>query len=394
MMRALFRWVSRGLLAATFAATVAFAEARVDREEAELNLQRALEAIALAQPAAAKSLLRDTLARYPNFRLARMVYADLIASQAQLPPLLSAAAAQDKLRIAGLSAEAKARLRERSARLAKLPADIIRLSPKSRHLVLFDAEYSRLYVFENDHTRPRLVADYYAAAGKGGMDKRSEGDNRTPSGVYQIVSTLGDAQLPELYGEGAYVLDYPNAWDKTQRRSGSGIWLHGVPRITYSRPPTTSRGCVVSSNLVVQKLRPYIIPNKTSVVLATQTDWLDEAQWQSRQTQLMAAIAQWQSDWQSLDVERYLSHYSAAYQDLKLNYQQMLRQTRRNATRKTFVKVAVKNIDLLRYSKNPERYVAHFDQDYKSNNYNIAYRKQQIWQREGSAWKIIFEGRV
>ena len=373
--------------------SLAVAEA-VDKETAELHLEKAFTAIATGEPQQAKDILINILEHHPNFHLARMVYADLIAAQAQLSPLLADPLGQDKARILGLTEEAAARLRSRSKNVDKLPANIVKLSHNYRHVLLFDAQYSRLYVFENHEAAPRLIADYYASAGKDGMGKEREGDNRTPKGVYKITYTLDDDQLPELYGEAAYVLNYPNRWDQTQHRSGSGIWLHGVPRITYSRPPETSRGCVVTSNAVIQQLKQTINPLQTSVVLATQVDWLDEAQWREDQTKLLSVIEQWQSDWQSLDVEQYLKHYSSSYQDMKLDYRQMLSQTRRNAKKKTMIKVTIKNIDLLRYSAEPQRYVAHFDQDYKSNNYNISYRKQQIWQREGTDWKIIFEGRV
>ena len=373
--------------------SLAVAEA-TEKETAELHLEKAFAAIATGEPQQAKAILINTLEHHPNFHLARMVYADLIAAQAQLSPLLADSLGQDKARILGLAEEAAARLKPRSKNVDKLPANIVKLSHNYRHVLLFDARHSRLYVFENHEATPRLIADYYASAGKDGMGKESEGDNRTPSGVYKITYTLDDDQLPELYGEAAYVLNYPNRWDQTQHRSGSGIWLHGVPRITYSRPPETSRGCVVTSNAVIQRLKQTINPLQTSVVLATQVDWLDEAQWREDQTKLLSVIGQWQSDWQSLDVEQYLKHYSSAYQDMKLDYRQMLSQTRRNAKKKTMIKVTIKNIDLLRYSAEPQRYVAHFDQDYKSNNYNISYRKQQIWQREGADWKIIFEGRV
>ncbi len=366
----------------------------IEKETAEINLAKAFTAISTGEVQKAKSILVATLEHHPNFHLARMVYADLIAVQARHSPLLADPVAQSKARISGLAEEAVARLVQKPPQSNELPVDIVQLSQNHRHVLLFDAEYSRLYVFKNHQGTPHLIADYYASAGKDGMDKEREGDNRTPSGVYKITYTLDDDQLPELYGIGAYVLNYPNRWDQTLRRSGSGIWLHGVPRITYSRPPETSRGCVVSSNSVMQWLKDYINPSKTPVVLANRVDWLDTVSWQAHRKQLLSMIEQWQSDWQSLDVERYLKHYSAQYRDVKLNYQQMLNQTRRNAEKKTFVKVAIKEIDLFRYSTKPERYIVHFDQDYKSNNYNIAYRKQQIWQRENGEWKIIFEGRV
>ena len=32
----------------------------------------------------------------------------------------------------------------------------------------------------------------------------------------------------DKYGVAAYPLDYPNAWDRFNERTGYGIWLHGV----------------------------------------------------------------------------------------------------------------------------------------------------------------------
>lgn len=366
----------------------------VEREEAEISLEKAFVEIVKGNTQQAKAILIDTLADYPDFHLARMIYADLVAARAHHLPLLSDPAAQARTRTADLIEEAEARLAYRLSNSDKLPANIAKLSKYHRHALLFDADHSRLYVFENHDGTPYLIGDYYASAGKGGMNKAHEGDNRTPSGIYKITETLNDDQLPELYGAAAYVLNYPNQWDKTQNRSGSGIWLHGVPRITYSRPPNSSRGCIVSSNAVIKQLKQTIVVAQTPVILAMQVGWLDKTQWQKQQAQLLSHIAQWQSDWQSLDTEQYLDHYSHEYQDIKMDYQQMLTQTRRNAKRKTFVEVTIKNIDLLRYSTQPQRYVAQFDQNYKSNNYNISYRKQQIWQREESGWKIIFEGRT
>ena len=127
----------------------------------------------------AKSILIETLEHYPNFHLARMVYADLIAAQARHTSLLPNPAAQGKARISGLVEEAAARLKQRSRKSGKLPANIVRLSQNHEHALLFDARYARLYVFENNEGMPHLIADYYASAGKEGMNKESEGDNRT-----------------------------------------------------------------------------------------------------------------------------------------------------------------------------------------------------------------------
>ncbi len=366
----------------------------VEREQAETELNRALEALVSGRQQDALTTLSELLQRYPNFQIAAMAYADLLAAQAQQPALLPLADADAKRRLSDLLEETKARVRHRPADAGQLPANIVRLSGRHRHALVFDAARSRLYLFENHRNTPLLVADYYASYGKGGMDKHSEGDNRTPTGVYRITHSLADDNLAELYGVGAYPLDYPNAWDRARRRSGHGIWLHGVPRITYSRPPKASRGCIVTSNEVIHQLRRRMKPESVPVILAGDVAWLDHEQWQDRREALLEVIGQWQSDWQSLDVEKYLAHYSVDYHDKTQDYRQMTARTRRNARAKTFIKVDVKEMDLLLYSQTPQLFVARFDQDYQSNNYKIAYRKQQFWKMENGAWKIVFEGRV
>lgn len=370
------------------------APADVAREAPEVDFDAALQALVAAQPQRSLEQLDDILRRHPNFRIAAMLRADLLAARAGQPALLPLPEAGAKTRIADLLDEAKARTRHRPAPAGKLPANILRLSARHRHALLFDAARSRLYLFQNGTQTPTLIADYYAAHGKGGMDKRSEGDKRTPTGVYKITRAMDDAQLAELYGVGAYPLDYPNAWDRLRRHSGHGIWLHGVPRVTYSRPPRTSRGCVVASNEVVRQLRRQTRLTNLPVILAERVVWIEAEAWRRRQRELLDAIGRWQGDWQSLDTDRYLSHYSSDYRDREENYRELEARVRHNARAKTFVKVGVSNVDLLLYSHDPQLVVARFDQDYRSNNYGTAYRKQQFWRAEDGVWKIVFEGRV
>ena len=72
----------------------------------------------------------------------------------------------------------------------------------------------------------------------------------------------------------------------------------------------------------------------------------------------------------------------------------MVEITRRNARKKTFVEVEVGNLDLFEYPGEEDAVIAVFDQDYRSNNYQLSYRKQQIWKREDNRWRIIFEDRA
>ena len=50
------------------------------------------------------------------------------------------------------------------------------------------------------------------------------------------------------------------------------------------------------------------------------------------------------------------------------------------------------NISMFRDPGKEELVIVTFEQDYKSNNLNNQMKKRQYWAREGSTWKIIYEG--
>ena len=72
------------------------------------------------------------------------------------------------------------------------------------------------------------------------------------------MSYKSDRDLPDLYGIGAFPLNYPNELDQHQGKTGYGIWLHGTDKSYYSRPPLDSEGCVVLTNLDLDAVKPYI----------------------------------------------------------------------------------------------------------------------------------------
>ncbi len=68
----------------------------------------------------------------------------------------------------------------------------------------------RGYTFENTEKGLKLVADYYASVGKLGIEKATEGDQRTPLGVYFITSRLGPRHAQGLLRRGCPAINYPN----------------------------------------------------------------------------------------------------------------------------------------------------------------------------------------
>jgi hypothetical protein len=52
----------------------------------------------------------------------------------------------------------------------------------------------------------------------------------------------------------AITLDYPNAYDRLEGKSGDGIWLHATNEPIRPYLPNKTRGCVVISNDDIQEL--------------------------------------------------------------------------------------------------------------------------------------------
>ena len=156
----------------------------------------------------------------------------------------------------GLRQEARARLARYQIETPRelAPRYLLQMPQKQKYALVLDSAKSTLFVFENAGGAARYVADYYVTIGKNGLEKLREGDKRTPIGVYHVVSQLPREKLTDFYGSSAFPINYPNEWDRVRGRDGYGIWLHGTPRDTYSRPPRASDGCIVLSNADLEAL--------------------------------------------------------------------------------------------------------------------------------------------
>jgi murein L,D-transpeptidase YafK len=254
--------------------------------------------------------------------------------------------------------------------------------------LLADASRARLFVFENVDGEPRLIRDFYVSVGRNGIDKRSEGDKRTPSGVYTITTEKPRAQLTSFYGAGAFPLDYPNEWDERQGNGGHGIWLHGVPPNTYSRPPKASDGCLVVANPDYTELSRYIQPHSTPIVIVERTEWLDRDAWLAARRDITDSLDAWKADWQRLDADRFLGHYSDSF--LEQAGRAWTDSKRRNITQKNWIRVELSDMSLFLYPSN-DLAVATFTQTYDSDKHRDVTTKRVYLKQDKGAWRINLE---
>ena len=345
----------------------------------------------------ALQLTESLLRQYPNFRLGHLIKGDLLLARTQQIKSFGAMEGAPTDKIDDLRAEAITRLKGyREKPEAKfVPRYLLQMPPDQRYAIVVDTKRSRLYVYENDLTnggRPRFVADYYMTQGKLGSDKLVEGDKKTPTGVYHVTANLPRQKLADLYGSGAYPLNYPNEWDKRQGRNGSGIWLHGTPSNTFSRPPRASDGCVVLANQDLDVVAKNLQVGMTPVIISNSVEWLSLDDWAKERSELNKAIEAWRSDWESRDTERYLKHYSKRFKSADQNYDQFAAQKKQVNAGKEWIKIKADNLSVFRNPSKEEVVVVTFDQDYRSNNLNNQMKKRQYWLREDGKWKIIYEG--
>lgn len=328
----------------------------------------------------------------PNFKLAQMLKGDLLMARAK--PLTDFGSAPDAPtdRVRDLRDEARARLqRVQQQTVTSPPKFIWQLNPQQRHAIVVDTSKSTLYLYENVNGEARYVENFYISVGKKGAEKLIEGDQKTPLGVYFINSYLSKKQLTDFYGSGAYPINYPNEWDIKQGRNGHGIWLHGTPSDTYSRPPLASNGCVVLSNDDLLHLGKLVDVGNTPVIITNRMDWSSEED-KAERAALLKEIEQWRSNWSSLNTDSYLNHYASDFFSGKFNFDSWAAQKRLVNSGKSWIKVGLSAVSIFPYPSQPDMVVVNFEQDYASNNLINRMKKTQYWIKRDNRWQIVYEG--
>ena len=395
--------ISAKLLLAFFLLSgVTAAQAEIHSQEIaqgyEPDVVEVVETIQRGDLESALTKVNRHLKKFPKSRIGHLLKADIL--HAMTAPLNNVG---DSLPTQSDSAEGlKHQLKNRwqhaklsdSGAHSLYPANLLDMGDH-QHILVADMAEGRLYLYRNNLGEPELLRDYYMSVGSAGFGKQLEGDNKTPVGVYSIYRYLDDKELPDLYGEGAFPVDYPNRLDRYRQRTGYGIWLHGTPSNTYARSPWASEGCFVVSNHDFKDIEKFIdVEKRTPVILSDTIDWISLTELKQRRSDYLAIVQQWRQDWESLHTESYLAHYSQHEFNFGSDAYGTWAQRKRDVnTGKTFVQVDMDIKSLFVYPGERDMFVVKYHQRYLSNNFHGESDKEQYWQRDDSGhWKIIYEG--
>jgi murein L,D-transpeptidase YafK len=378
------------------------------RDIVESLLVKSLMQIAEGNTKQAMDTVNELIRTTPNFKLAHLIRGDLLSAQArQLGNSNAALIASSKDEVKGLREEARTRIDHYfSADNERLVPDLsIKMGAEQQHLIVVDTVKSRLFLYKKSANGLKHVSDHYITIGKNGTDKTLEGDKRTPVGLYFSSQKL-TTPLSDFYGEGAYPLNYPNELDIHNNKTGSGIWLHGTPKDTYSRPPRASDGCVVLSNPDLKKLEPVLASGNVPIIISDNVQWVENASTAKKTAaigMLNDALEKWRADWVSQNTNNYLSNYSKDFFYSDGKFTEWSEHKRRVQANKPQVTIKISNVSMFSYPSqkkhntkktinSDEIVVVNFEQYYESPILKNKMRKRQYWKNENNQWKIIYEG--
>ena len=197
--------------------------------------------------------------------------------------------------------------------------------------------------------------------------KQKQGDLKTPTGVYQLTKRL--TNIDPFYGPLALVTSYPNLYDKINKKSGSGIWIHGLP-FDEKRDDFT-KGCVALNNDKLEKLNSQF-DYKKSILLLSENKLQDITK--SEISTILYQIFVWKDAWQTGDIDKYLSFYDISFKQINgMNFKKFkVRKTRIFKTAKD-KKIKLYNINISPYSNSQGKSLFRItmDEDYQARYYKF-----------------------
>lgn len=343
----------------------------------------------------AQQLADELVEAYPQFQLGQLIRGDLLLMHTAKVSSFGAAQNIPPERLKDFKEEAIVRIKaiRDKPNPNLVPRNILQMRKDQKQIIVVDAKRSRLFLYEHQNGELKLVTDYYVSQGKFGIDKYKEGDQKTPIGVYYITSHLPGIKLPDFYGPGALPINYPNEWDKVNGRSGSGIWLHGVPSDNFSRPPLASDGCIVLTNQDFLKIAANVDIGRTPVIIGDEIDFVSKEKWLADKNQANQILEAWRSDMESMNSARIMANYSKKFKSAQADNLNSWLQKQSLATVGA-VSIKLNDIAQFRYPGKEEMIVSTFTQETIGAKSKSSVRKRQYWIKEAAKWHIIYESQV
>jgi len=268
------------------------------------------------------------------------------------------------------------------------------LADAGEYLLICEKETKTLYIFRFSDGKFSPVKQYPCIIGANNHEKRRDGDFATPVGVYFFLRFASGSTLPEIYGYGAYVLNYPNYLDRREGKKGGGIWIHGHSAgKTIGKDIPDTKGCIAVSNDALKEMSGFLKPNGTPIAVVNKLQFSKIANQADLSKDLINFMNAWRQGWESINTRKFMSFYAPEFVNSEgMGYQAFKQQKEKVNKGKKFIRVKAENIAILM----PQEYggkiaIVRFLQRYHSNNFNSDSKKIFYLKKGQTGWQIIGE---
>jgi murein L,D-transpeptidase YafK len=251
---------------------------------------------------------------------------------------------------------------------------------------------AELRTWPEDPTKSVVLKAFKIAVGKAEGDKESEGDNKTPEGIYFAQNHIEGETLPGKYGPLAIPIDFPNPIDQIAHKTGHGIWLHGVDREQRIEEAKVTEGCVAFYNADIDRLSKWLHQHQGVVVIGHDLASINKP---DDLAAVKAKTLDWIDGWSRRDLDKYASHYAPDFRFGKYDVRSY-----RDYKKHVFAgyKTMTVKFDSLRIVAHPKYAVSFFNQDFNGDNrFRSVGRKVLYWEKDAAGeWRIkreVFENR-
>ena len=234
----------------------------------------------------------------------------------------------------------------------------------------------------------KLVYSSKVITGEKKGNKQKEGDLKTPIGAYKLTKKL--TKVDPFYGPLALVTSYPNKFDKSKKKTGSGIWIHGVPE-DKKRDPFT-KGCIALDNDNLRELYKKIDMKKSLLIIKENSKSIIK---KDEISNILAQLFSWKQAWGESNLEKYLSFYSKEFKKSDGSGIKNFKRYKKRVFAKNEEKTIIfSKINIIPYPNDLNKNIFKITlfEKYHTKSYRFIGNKELYLELINNKIKILFEG--
>ena len=256
-----------------------------------------------------------------------------------------------------------------------------------KFILLAQKEQLELSLFEVVGNDKKLILRNNVIVGENQGDKYTEGDKKTPEGSYDLIEKK--TNLDQFYGPFALVTSYPNIFDQSLNKNGSGIWIHCMPY--NSEREKFTKGCIALDNTDLETLEKNLDIQKT-ILITTNNEFKKASK--DDIASILSTIFKWRDAWKYSDINEYLNFYSKDFKKAdKSGINEFNEYKKRVFSKNERKTIKFSNIDISPYpnSFGKNMYRAMMDEEYLSPTITFNGKKELFLEIANNEVKILSE---